>query len=50
MNPEVTKFLKKIGKRGGKKTREKGLDHYRELGRKSGEARRKLAVDKSIDR
>jgi hypothetical protein len=31
---EITDYLRKIGKRGGEKTRKRGRDYYRQIGRK----------------
>ncbi len=47
-HPEVQKFLKSIQSKGGKTTRDRhGSDHFKEMNRKSNEAKKaKRAVDK----
>jgi hypothetical protein len=49
MHDEVKKFLKEIQSRGGKATRDRHPDHFKEMNRKSNEAKKAKKVDKSVD-
>ncbi|MDD2247578.1 MAG: hypothetical protein PHC39_11015 [Proteiniphilum sp.] len=47
MDGDISEMAAAMGKKGGKATLEKhSLEHFKEMGRKSGEARRKKAEKK----